>query len=228
MMPHYVKTEDDSGWYPKVRQPKVRQESTEPMIIYDSRWYPKVRQESMEPRRWYPKVRQESTEPMIIYDSRWYLKAQQEPGNNKEIPRYVAQLRKKLNPNLCSLDEWKSLEEKLPHTPSDAIIICAHFKRNKCRHGLLGKFPVGNHRECEAIHPQLCWQFLRHGQGENGCQRREDCRQLHPRICQESWKTGKCDKEGLCDDEYHLGDRLGKPKFKINYGTPIGLTEGPS
>ena len=99
-MPHYVKTEDDIGWYPKVRQPKVRQESTEPMIIYDSKWYPKVRQESAEPRRWYPKVWQESTEPMIIYDSRWYPKARQEltePGNNK-----------KLNLNLCSPGEWKS------------------------------------------------------------------------------------------------------------------------
>ena len=98
MMPHYVKTEDDSRWYPKVRQPKFRQESMEPMIIYDSRCYPKVRQESMEPRitydsRFYPKVRQESTEPMIIYDSRWYPKVWQEltePGNNR-----------KLNPNLC-------------------------------------------------------------------------------------------------------------------------------
>ena len=50
--------------------------------------------------RWYPKVRQELTEP----------------GNNK-----------KLNPNLCSPDEWKSLEETLPHAPPDAITICAHF-----------------------------------------------------------------------------------------------------
>ena len=65
-MPHYVKTEDDRRWYPKIWQ-----ESTEPMIIYDSRWYLKVWQESTEPRitydsRWYPKVQQESMEPMII------------------------------------------------------------------------------------------------------------------------------------------------------------------
>ena len=93
--------------------------------------------------------------------SRWYLKIQQEltePGNNK-----------KLNPNSCSPDEWKSLEETLPHVPPDAITICSHFRKNKCRHGLSGKFPVGNKKECEAIHPQLCWPFLRHGHGEYGC-----------------------------------------------------------
>ena len=32
LMPHYMKTEDGSRWYPKVWQ-----KSTEPMIIYDSR-----------------------------------------------------------------------------------------------------------------------------------------------------------------------------------------------
>ena len=50
--------------------------------------------------RWYPKVWQELTEP----------------GNNK-----------KLNLNLCTPDEWKSLEETLPHAPPDAITVWAHF-----------------------------------------------------------------------------------------------------
>ena len=115
----------------------------------------------------------------------------------------------------------------MPHTPSDAVGICAHFKRNKCRHGISGRFPVGKHRECEAIHPQLCWQFLRYGQGKTGCPSGANCGHLHPRICQESWKTGKCDKGGLCGDGYHLGDRICKPKIKNNYGTPRGTTEGP-
>ena len=123
--PHYVKTEDNSGKYLKVSQ-----KSLEPMIIYDSRWYQKARQVSTEPRRGYPRVRQESEDPMIIYDSRWYPKAWKEPRNNKETPRYVTQLWKEQNPNLCSPDEWKSFENKLPHTPSDAIGIYAHFKRN--------------------------------------------------------------------------------------------------
>ena len=89
----------------------------------------------------------------------------------------------KLNPNLCSPDEWKSLEETLPHAPPNAITTCAHFRRNRCRHGLSGKFPVGNKKECETIHPQLCWQFLRHGQGEDGCQYGMACDKLHPQIC---------------------------------------------
>ena len=147
MMPHYMKTEDGS--------------------------------------RWYPKVRQELTKP----------------GNNK-----------KLNPNSCSPDKWKSLEETLPHVPPDAITICSHFRKNKCRHGLSGKFPVGNKKECEAIHPQLCWPFLRHGHGEYGCQHGAVCGQLHPRICQGSWRTRKCDEEGTCGDGYHLGKGPGKPK----------------
>ena len=164
---------------------------------------------------------------MIIYDSRWYLKAQKELKNNKETPRYVTQLQKEQNPNLCSPDKWKSFENKLPHTPSDAVGICAHFKRNKCKHGISGRFPVGRNRECEAIHPQLCWQFLRYGQGKPGCPSGAKCGHLHPRICQESWKTGKCDKGGRCGDGYHLGERIGKPKIESNYGTPRGITEGP-
>ena len=216
----YIK--DDSG-----RLSKVSQESSEPMIIYDSKWYQKARQASTEPRRGYPRVQQESEDPIIIYDSRWYPKDWKESKNNKETLRYVAQLRREKNPNLCSPDKWKRFENKLPHTSSDAIGIYAHFKRNKCRHGLSGRFPVGKHRECEAIHPQLCWQFLRHGQGKTGCPSGANCGHLHPRICQESWKTGKCDKGGLCGDGYHLGDRIGKPKIKYNYGTPMGTTEGP-
>ena len=53
------------------------------------------------------------------------------------------------------------------------------------------------------------------------------CGHLHPRICQESWKTGKCDKGGRCGDGYHLGERIGKPRFGSNYGIPMGITEGP-
>ena len=135
--------------------------------------------------RWYPKVWQELTEP----------------GNNK-----------KLNPNSCSPDEWKSLEETLPHVPPDAITICSHFRKNKCRHGLSGKFPVGNKKECEAIHPQLCWPFLRYRHGKHGCQSRKICGRLHPRICQESWETGKCDEKGTCWEGYHLGNGPGQPK----------------
>ena len=73
---------------------------------------------------------------------------------------------KKLKPNSCSPDKWKSLEETLPHVPPEATIICSHFRKNKCRHGLSGKFPVGNKKGSEAIHPQLCWPFLRHRHGE--------------------------------------------------------------
>ena len=125
----------------------------------------------------------------------------------------------------------ESLEETLPHAPPNAITTCAHFRRNRCRHGLSGKFPVGNKKECETIHPQLCWQFLRHRQGEDGCQYGVACKQLHPRICQKSWKTGKCDKGGMCEDGYHFGEGPGKPKAKDRYGiycgTPMGLKEGP-
>ena len=137
--------------------------------------------------RCYPKIWQELTEPR----------------NNK-----------KLNPNSCSPDEWKSLEETLPHVPPDAITICSHFRKNKCRHGLLGKFPVGDKKECEAIHPQLCWPFLKYGHGKYGCQSRTLCGRLHPTICQVSWETGKCDKKGTCWDGYHLGKGPGQPKTR--------------
>ena len=84
----------------------------------------------------------------------------------------------------------------------------------------MGKFPVGNKKECVVIHPQLCWPFLRHGHGEYGCQHGAACGQLHPRICQESWRTGKCDEEGTCRDGYHLGKGPGKPRTRSHYGTP--------
>ena len=60
---------------------------------------------------------------------------------------------KKLNPNSCSPDLWKNLEDILPHVPPEAVTICPHFRKNKCRHGLSGKFPVGDKKEYEAIHP---------------------------------------------------------------------------
>ena len=121
--------ENDSG-----RHSKASQEPSEPMIIYNSTWYQEAA--SMEPRRGYLRARQESEDPIIIYDSRWYPEAWKELKNDKETPRYVAQLQKEQNPNLCSPDEWKSLDNRLPHIPSHAVDICAYFKRNKCKHGL--------------------------------------------------------------------------------------------
>ena len=115
----------------------------------------------------------------------------------------------------------------MPHIPSDAVDICAYFKRNKYKHGLLGKVPVGRNRECEAIHPQLCWQFLRYVRGKPGCPSGAKCGHLHPFICQQSWRTGRCDKGNRCGDGYHLGERIGKLRFGSNYGIPNGTTEGP-
>ena len=51
--------------------------------------------------------------------SRWYPKVWQESTKSRN--------NKKLNPNSCSPDKWKSLEETLPHAPPDAITICSHF-----------------------------------------------------------------------------------------------------
>ena len=124
---------------------------------------------------------------------------------------------KKLNPNLCNPDLWKNLEDVLPHVRPEARTVCPHFQKNKYTHGLSGKFPVGDKKECEAIHPQLCWPFLRHGHGKYRCQHGVSCGQLHPRICQEPWKTGKCDEEGTCGDGYHLGKGPGKPKTRNHY-----------
>ena len=122
----------------------------------------------IELRRRYPKTRQEAEYPIVEYDSRldpeW-----KETRNDKETPRYLAQLLREHNPNLCTTDEWRNMEDKLPHTPENATDICAYFKRNRCKHGLSGKAPVGRKKECEAIHPQLCWPFLRHGPGRSGC-----------------------------------------------------------
>ena len=115
----------------------------------------------------------------------------------------------------------------MPHTPSDAADICVYFKRNKCKHGLSGKAPVGRNKECEAIHPQLCWQFLRYGPGKLGCLSGAKCGHLHPFICQQLWRTGSCDKGDRCGDGYHLGGRIGKLRFGSNYGVPNGTIEGP-
>ena len=84
--------EDDSG-----RHSKASQDTSEPMIIYDSTWYQE--EASREPRRGYPRARQETEDPIITYDGRWYLEAWKESKNDKETPHYVAQLQKEQNPN---------------------------------------------------------------------------------------------------------------------------------
>ena len=115
----------------------------------------------------------------------------------------------------------------MPHTPSDATDICMYFKRNRCKHGLSGKAPVGRNKECKAIHPQLCWQFLRHGPGRLGCSSGAKCGHLHPFICQQLWKTGSCEKGNRCGDGYHLGGKMDKRKFERYRGRPNGLKESP-
>ena len=82
--------EDDSG-----RHSKASQDTSKPMIIYDSTWYQEAA--SREPRRGYPRARQETEDPIIMYDGRWYPEAWKEFKNDKETPRYVAQLQKEQN-----------------------------------------------------------------------------------------------------------------------------------
>ena len=112
------------------------------------------------------------------------------------------------------------MEEKLPHTPE----ICVYYKRNRCKHGISGKVPVGRSKECEAIHPQLCWQFLKHGPGKLGCAKGAKCGYLHPFICQQLWKTGSCEKGNRCGDGYHLGGDLDKCKVETYCRILNGLT----
>ena len=104
---------------------------------------------------------------------------------------------------------WKDLEDMLP---SDTKSHCQYFWRDDCLHGLSGKSPVGKKMECRSIHPQLCWAFLKHGFGRNGCQGSKICGQAHPQICKASWGTGKCAGKDTCRAGYHIGEKPGQPK----------------
>ena len=83
-----------------------------------------------------------------LYEPKW-------KGNrkDKETPWYPAQMLREHNPNLCTPEEWRDMEEKLRHTPGSVTEICVYYKRNRCKHGISGKVPVGRSKECEAIHP---------------------------------------------------------------------------
>ena len=89
--------EDDSG-----RHSTANQDTSEPIVIYDSTWYQEPA--SKELRRRYPKTRQEAEYPIVKYDSRLDPKWK---GNkkDKETPRYLAQLLREHNPNLCTPEE---------------------------------------------------------------------------------------------------------------------------
>ena len=100
----------------------------------------------------------------------------------------------------------------LPHVPSDTKANCQYFWRDDCLHGLSGKSHAGKKKECRSIHPQLCWAFLRHGYGRNGCQGSKICGQAHPQICKASWGTGKWAGKDTCRAGYHIGEKPGQPK----------------
>ena len=109
--------EDDSG-----RRVTTNHDTLEPIVIYDSTWDQELT--SKELRRRHPKTRQEAEYPIVEYDSRldpeW-----KETRNDKETPRYLL---KENNPNFCTLEEWRNMEDKLPHTPENATEICAISK----------------------------------------------------------------------------------------------------
>ena len=106
------------------------------------------------------------------------------------------------------------IDDTLPHSenPTEnngSKDICQHFWRDNCVHRLSGKIPWGNRKECRFDHPALCWAFIRHRHGIDGCWSTKICGRAHPRICDLSWVTGKCirkERDGECAEGYHLGE----------------------
>ena len=64
--------------------------------------------------------------------------------------------------------------------------VCRHFLRDDCVHGLSGKRPFGERKECNFDHPALCWRYLRgylrYGLGTEGCKSTKICGRTQPRI----------------------------------------------
>ena len=60
-------------------------------------------------------------------------------------------------------------------------IVCRHFKKARCNHGMSGKQSHDGVPRCPYKHPSICSKLLRHGdRGRGGCRGREaGCKEFH-------------------------------------------------
>ena len=65
--------------------------------------------------------------------------------------------------------------------------VCIHYKRGKCRYGLVGK-------ECKYRHPKQCKKYMAFGDkdAKHGCIKGAHCPFFHPRLCRNSTKNKEC------------------------------------
>ena len=73
-----------------------------------------------------------------------------------------------------------------PRNNEENPAICMHYKRGKCRHGIVGN-------GCMYRHPKPCKKLLNHGlRGTEGCHKGNECEFLHPQMCRNSLFKKAC------------------------------------
>ena len=70
--------------------------------------------------------------------------------------------------------------------PKGTELVCKHYKKGRCKHGLKG-------RNCNFSHPKACPKLMKFGnKGPNGCKQGVSCPNFHPRMCASSLRYGEC------------------------------------